>query len=68
MSDVTQSSQSVLINGFGVLFVVLNSFGLGLRLPRAGGPPAILVAQPHLAAGEGEVLGLETGFEIDSMD
>ncbi|MFI8527772.1 bile acid:sodium symporter family protein [Promicromonospora sukumoe] len=30
---VDQSAQSVLINGFGVLFVVLNSFGLGLRLP-----------------------------------
>src|SRR3954452_4130355 len=29
----TQSTQSVLINGFGVLFVILNSFGLGLRLP-----------------------------------
>ena len=29
----TQSSTSVLINGFGVLFVILNSFGLGLRLP-----------------------------------
>src|SRR6478736_7314264 len=28
----TQSSQSVLINGFGLLFVILNSFGLGLRL------------------------------------
>ena len=28
----TQTSQSVLINGFGVLFVILNSFGLGLRL------------------------------------
>ena len=28
----TQSSQIVLINGFGVLFVILNSFGLGLRL------------------------------------
>src|SRR6478672_4615693 len=28
----TQSTQSVLINGFGVLFVILNSFGLGLRL------------------------------------
>lgn len=26
------SNQSVLINGFGVLFVILNSFGLGLRL------------------------------------
>ena len=25
--------QVVLINGFGVLFVILNSFGLGLRLP-----------------------------------
>ena len=24
---------SLLINGFGVLFVILNSFGLGLRLP-----------------------------------
>ena len=29
----TQSSQSVLINWFGVLFVILNAFGLGLRLP-----------------------------------
>ena len=29
----TQTTQSVLINGFGVLFVILNSFGLGLRLP-----------------------------------
>ncbi|PXW35908.1 UNVERIFIED_CONTAM: BASS family bile acid:Na+ symporter [Williamsia faeni] len=29
---MTHSSQSVLINGFGVLFVILNSFGLGLRL------------------------------------
>ena len=28
----TQSSQTVLINGFGVLYVILNSFGLGLRL------------------------------------
>src|SRR6478609_9230617 len=28
----TQTSQSVLINGFGLLFVILNSFGLGLRL------------------------------------
>ena len=28
----TQTSQSVLINGFGVLFVIVNSFGLGLRL------------------------------------
>src|SRR4249919_3781817 len=27
------TAQSVLINGFGVLFVILNSFGLGLRLP-----------------------------------
>src|SRR6478736_3490763 len=27
------TTQSVLINGFGVLFVILNSFGLGLRLP-----------------------------------
>ena len=30
---MTQSTTSVLINGFGVLFVILNSFGLGLRLP-----------------------------------
>ena len=30
---MTQSSTSVLINGFGVLFVIFNSFGLGLRLP-----------------------------------
>ena len=30
---MTQSSVTVLINGFGVLFVILNSFGLGLRLP-----------------------------------
>jgi BASS family bile acid:Na+ symporter len=29
----TQSSQVVLINGFGILFVVFNTFGLGLRLP-----------------------------------
>lgn len=28
----TQPSPSVLINGFGVLFVILNAFGLGLRL------------------------------------
>ncbi len=27
------SNQAVLINGFGVLFVILNAFGLGLRLP-----------------------------------
>jgi len=27
------ASQSDLINGFGVLFVILNAFGLGLRLP-----------------------------------
>ena len=27
------STQTVLINGFGVLFVILNTFGLGLRLP-----------------------------------
>ncbi|HEY2299942.1 MAG TPA: bile acid:sodium symporter [Jatrophihabitans sp.] len=27
------TNQSVLINGVGVLFVILNSFGLGLRLP-----------------------------------
>lgn len=33
MQGMTQSSQSVLINGFGVLFVVLNAFGLGLRIP-----------------------------------
>ncbi|WP_374009914.1 bile acid:sodium symporter family protein [Leifsonia sp. LS-T14] len=30
---MAQSGVSVLINGFGVLFVILNSFGLGLRLP-----------------------------------
>ena len=30
---MNQSSTSVLINGFGVLFVILNAFGLGLRLP-----------------------------------
>ena len=29
----TQSTQSILINGFGVLFVILNAFALGLRLP-----------------------------------
>ena len=29
---MTQSSESILINGFGVLFVILNAFGLGLRL------------------------------------
>ena len=30
---MTQSSTSDLINGFGVLFVIFNVFGLGLRLP-----------------------------------
>ncbi len=30
---MTQSGEVALINGFGVLFVVFNSFGLGLRLP-----------------------------------
>lgn len=29
---MTQTSESILINGFGVLFVILNTFGLGLRL------------------------------------
>ena len=29
---MTQSTESLLINGFGVLFVILNAFGLGLRL------------------------------------
>ena len=29
----SQSGEIVLINGFGVLFVILNAFGLGLRLP-----------------------------------
>ena len=28
-----QSNLTDLINGFGVLFVILNAFGLGLRLP-----------------------------------
>jgi BASS family bile acid:Na+ symporter len=28
-----QPSQVILINGFGVLFVIFNAFGLGLRLP-----------------------------------
>ena len=32
---MTQSSESILINGFGVLFVIFNSFGLGLRLRSA---------------------------------
>ena len=31
-SSATQSSATDLINGFGVLFVIFNSFGLGLRL------------------------------------
>ena len=30
---MTQSGATDLINGFGVLFVILNAFGLGLRLP-----------------------------------
>ena len=30
---MNQSGVTVLINGFGVLFVILNAFGLGLRLP-----------------------------------
>lgn len=29
----TQPTPIVLVNGFGLLFVILNSFGLGLRLP-----------------------------------
>jgi bile acid:Na+ symporter, BASS family len=29
----TQPTQVILINGFGVLFVIFNAFGLGLRLP-----------------------------------
>ena len=29
----TQPTETILINGFGVLFVVFNAFGLGLRLP-----------------------------------
>jgi BASS family bile acid:Na+ symporter len=29
----TQPTPIVLVNGFGILFVILNSFGLGLRLP-----------------------------------
>jgi BASS family bile acid:Na+ symporter len=29
----TQPTQIILINGFGVLFVIFNAFGLGLRLP-----------------------------------
>ena len=29
---MTQASHSDLINGFGVLFVIFNAFGLGLRL------------------------------------
>ena len=32
-SDVSQSTVTLLINVSGVLFVVANSFGLGLRLP-----------------------------------
>ena len=30
---MSQSTTTVLINGFGVLFVILNAFGLGLQLP-----------------------------------
>ena len=29
----TQPTEVILINGFGVLFVIFNAFGLGLRLP-----------------------------------
>jgi BASS family bile acid:Na+ symporter len=29
----TQPTETILINGFGVLFVIFNAFGLGLRLP-----------------------------------
>jgi BASS family bile acid:Na+ symporter len=32
-SMATQPSQTVLINGFGLLFVMFNALGLGLRLP-----------------------------------
>src|SRR4249919_4287228 len=32
-AKMSQSSEIALINGFGVLFVIFNAFGLGLRLP-----------------------------------
>ena len=39
----TQPTQVILINGFGVLFVIFNAFGLGLRLPVGK-----LLAQAHV--------------------
>ena len=47
-SDIT--SQSVLINGFGVLVVILNSFGLALRLP-IGRLPAQVVTHRKMPCG-----------------
>lgn len=50
----TQSSQVILINGFGVLFVVLNTFGLGLRLPvtpMVAPPPTPALGVPLLTKG-----------------
>lgn len=45
----TQPTQIVLINGFGLLFVILNSFGLGLRAP-VGKLVAQAFAQWRIAA------------------
>lgn len=55
-SDIT--SQSILINGFGVLVVILNSFRLGLRLP-IGRLPAQVVTYRKIA-----VWALMTNFVI----
>ena len=44
----TQPSSTVLINGFGVLFVILNAFGLGLRL-RVGKELALALAHWKMA-------------------
>jgi bile acid:Na+ symporter, BASS family len=44
----TQTSSSMLINGFGLLFVILNAFGLGLRL-EVGKQLALALAHRKIA-------------------
>ncbi len=54
----TETSSSVLINGFGVLFVILNAFGLGLRL-EVGKQLALALAHWKIA-----VWALVTNFVV----
>ena len=54
----TQTSSSMLINGFGLLFVILNAFGLGLRL-EVGKQLALALAHWKIA-----VWALVTNFVV----